>query len=434
MISRYEDRRISEVWSDQFKFQTFLQVEIALLKALEGDRIIPKGTSNKFKNVKIKPERIKEIEERTRHDVIAFCESITEQVLKEDGKFFHFGVTSSDIIDTALSIQIRESLRIILAQIGELEKALLRKIRETKNLISLGRSHGMAAEPVIFAQRFLMALVELRNRKREYEEFLKNRLSGMISGAVGNYTLITPKVEFKALKILGLSPEPITTQVIPRERISEVVQIGALLAASLEKWAVEIRHLSRTEVGEVSEGFSKGQKGSSTMPHKKNPISSENISGIARVIRSHLQVAYENVVLWHERDISHSSAERLILPDHFGLLSYALGRMASTLNNLEIHEDRIKQNLSKEFRVYSSYLLHQLILEGYESREDLYARIQKASFEARGLDDFLERVISGSIFKNARKTKQFKKEVIKKLERRYREQFGYLLRSRARIR
>ena len=389
MIPRYEIKDISEIWSDESRFEKLLHVERALLNALEEKGRIPSGTTKAFDSVKINPTRIREIEAITRHDVIAFCASITEQVKPESARYFHFGVTSSDILDTALSLQIRDSVTIIVSDLKKLITALDQKIDETKDLLTLGRSHGMSAEPMVFAQKFLSTRMEVSRRLRDYQHILDTEITGQISGAVGNYTVLTPEIESLALARLDLPVETVTSQVIPRDHLGLMVSIGALTASALERLAVEIRHLHHSDIAEVHEGFKSGQKGSSTMPHKKNPIASENITGISRVIRSHLDIALENIVLWHERDISHSSTERLYLPDHFGLVSYAVRRMTQTVIDLEVHRDFIESKVSRSFTTLSSLILHVLIEQNTVPREELYPVVQKAAFQTKTLDEML---------------------------------------------
>ncbi|MEX0798946.1 MAG: adenylosuccinate lyase [Bacteriovoracaceae bacterium] len=390
MIERYDCAEISEIWKDHNKFSTYLQVELALTKALEGKKI-PKGVHEAVKNAaKINPERIKEIEAVTKHDVIAFCSSITENLPEEVSKYFHFGCTSSDIIDTATTLQIKSSIDLILKQYKKLLKALEARANETKNIICMGRSHGMNAEPMSFGQKFLSFYSELYRHYIELNRYFLEDLTGQLSGAVGNYTILDAETEAQAMQTLGLRVEPVSTQVIPRDRIAKLVSITSLIASAIERLAVEIRHLHHSDIGEIHEGFSKGQKGSSIMPHKKNPISGENLSGIARVIRSHLSVAHENIPLWHERDISHSSAERLILPDNLGLTFYALKRMSSTVENLVVNKDRIQEKVFKTFSYLSSYVLHQIIENVDIAREDIYPVVQKAAFEAKDGNEFLD--------------------------------------------
>lgn len=392
MIERYDSPEISEIWKDYNKFSTYLSVELALVKALEG-KLIPDGIHDLIKGkAKIDPERIKEIEKVTKHDVIAFCTSITENIPSEVSKYFHFGCTSSDIIDTATNIQIKQSVDLIHKKLKKLLDALEKKAQETKYLICMGRSHGMNAEPMSFGQKFLSYYAELNRRYDELTDYLENEITGQISGAVGNYTVLSTEIEKEAIESLGLKVEPISSQVIPRDRIAKLISINSLIASALERIAVEIRHLHHSDMGEVFEGFSKGQKGSSIMPHKKNPISGENISGLARVIRSHLTIAHENIPLWHERDISHSSAERMMLPDNLGLTFYAINRMTSTIENLVINEDHIKYKVYDNYTYLTSYLLHQIIPQYDGPREDIYPLLQKAAFEAKNRKEFFEMI------------------------------------------
>lgn len=400
-----------------------MKVELAVLSALEKAGKIPKNTRDAFLKVEIKPERIAEIEKETRHDVIAFCTSITEQVQNDAARFFHFGVTSSDILDTALSLQIKESLDIVTKDIEALISSLKLQVENTKDLLCMGRSHGMYAEPMIFGQKFFSFQKEVERRLHDYKE-LQNEITGQISGAVGNYTILSPEIETATLQELGLKAEPVSTQVIPRDHIAKIVSAGGLLATALERMAVEFRLLHHSDVHEIQEGFKAGQKGSSTMPHKKNPISSENITGLSRMIRSHVDIAMENCVLWHERDISHSSTERMYLPDHFGLLSYATRRIANTVRDLEINREEIEAKALAQFKTLSSYLLHEMILLNSVSREELYAFIQKASFEAKTAEEFEKWILENS------KTKGYKLPTLltgSKLKDHYQKRFQEVL-------
>lgn len=383
MISRYDKTEISQLWTEHAKFQTYLEVELAILKSLEGD-LVPEGTSEQIRaQAVINPERIAEIEAVTRHDVIAFCTSITENLDPKVSRFFHFGVTSSDIIDSSLTLMIRNSLDVILPVYKNLLHTLFKLSQKHKNTIAMGRSHGMYAEPLSLGQKLLGHYHEFYRRYQELEAFRKNELTIQFSGAVGNYTILTPKHEAQAANYLGLNVEPLSTQVIPRDRIAKLIALNSLTASAIERLAVEIRHLHRSEVDELHEGFAKGQKGSSIMPHKKNPIAGENLTGMARFLRSHLSMALENIVLWHERDISHSSTERMYLPDHFGILFYALDRLNSTLERLEFHEEKIEQRVSDNHIYLSSYYLHHLIKTTTFTREEIYALVQEASFEGQ---------------------------------------------------
>ena len=382
MISRYEKKEISNIWTEENKFKTYLQVELAIMKALEGKQV-PKGTSDKIKSTaKIDVDRICEIELETRHDIIAFCSSITENLEPEIGKFFHFGVTSSDIIDSALTIQIKQSLDQIIPSFKILLNSLLSRAQEMKEIPTIGRSHGMYAEPMSFGQKLLGHYAEFARRFNELEDYYNNELRVQFSGAVGNYTILSPNLESIAAKELGILPEEHSTQVIPRDRIAKLISILTMTASAIERISVEIRHLHRSDVGELHEGFAKGQKGSSTMPHKKNPVSGENLTGMARMLRSHMQIALDNIVLWHERDISHSCTERMYLPDAFGILYYSLTRLSSTVDNLVFHNDIISEKVYENCTYLSSYYLHHLIEKTNFKRDDLYTLVQKASFQA----------------------------------------------------
>lgn len=383
MIPRYEAKDISPLWSDEFKFKTFLKIEIELLRALEEKNIIPKGITNTIeKTAVINTKRIDEIELVTRHDVIAFCTSITEQLPADIGKYFHYGVTSSDIIDSALTLQIKDSLEVVMKSYDMFLEALKSRAIETKTVMTLGRSHGMYAEPMSFGQKLLGHYAEFKRRRIDLEEFYRHELTIQLSGAVGNYTILTPDIEEKVAFNLGVKVEDVSTQIIPRDRLAKLISITSLVANAIERLAVEIRHLHHSDIGEVAEGFRAGQKGSSTMPHKKNPISSENLTGLSRVLRSHLAIALENSILWHERDISHSSAERLYLPDHFGILTYALDRFTTTMTMLDIDTAVIEGKVLKQTHYLSSYYLHFLIANcGSTTREELYSIIQSASFD-----------------------------------------------------
>jgi adenylosuccinate lyase len=383
MISRYEAKNITPIWTDENKYRTFLKIELELLRALEEKKMIPKGIADTItKTAKIIPSRIDEIELVTRHDVIAFCTSITEQLPADIGKYFHYGVTSSDVIDSALTLQIKASLEVAMKSFDLFLEALKARALETKMLMTLGRSHGMYAEPMSFGQKLLGHYAEFKRRRHDLEEFYKNELTIQLSGAVGNYTILTPDIEESVALKLGVKVEDVSTQIIPRDRIAKLISITSLIANAIERLAVEIRHLHHSDVKEVAEGFRPGQKGSSTMPHKKNPISSENLTGLARFLRSHLTMALENAILWHERDISHSSAERLYLPDHFGILVYALERFTTTLNLLDIDTAVVEGKVLNHTHYLSSYYLHFLIANCEAiTREELYTIIQAASFD-----------------------------------------------------
>jgi adenylosuccinate lyase len=384
MIPRYEAKAITPIWSDENKYRTYLTIELELLLALEDKKMIPAGIANTIaKTAVIKPARIDEIELVTRHDVIAFCTSITEQVPADIGKYFHYGVTSSDVIDSALTLQIKASLEVVMKSYDLFLEALKIRAIETKMVMTLGRSHGMYAEPMSFGQKLLGHFAEFKRRRHDLEEFYKNELTIQLSGAVGNFTILTPDIEESVAKKLGVRVEDVSTQIIPRDRLAKLISITSLIANAIERLAVEIRHLHHSDVREVSEGFRPGQKGSSTMPHKKNPISAENLTGLSRYLRSHLTMALENSILWHERDISHSSAERLYLPDHFGILTYALDRFTETMNRLDIDTEVIEGKVFGVTSYLSSFYLHFLISNCQSmTREELYMILQAASFDS----------------------------------------------------
>jgi adenylosuccinate lyase len=387
MIDRYEIPEISSLWTDEARFKAYLQVEVAHLQTLEEEAVVPKGLAKKFTQAKIDLKRIAEIEKTTNHDVIAFCMSITEQFSPEESRYFHFGLTSSDVIDTATSLLIRDSILVIKSDLEALASALLEQATETSDLLCIGRSHGIHAEAMIFGQKFLSFLAELKRRQKDWDHCI-GELTGQLSGAVGNYTILTPEQEEKTLKRLDLKVEPVSTQVIARDHHALLISVGGLIGVLLERMAVEFRLLQHSDVDEVREGFSQGQKGSSTMPHKKNPISSENITGMARLLRSHISPSMENCVLWHERDISHSSVERMIFPDHFGILSYSLRRMRAVVQNLVIDREKIESKVRTNEKIYSSYILHKLIEKNPETpRESIYEIVQTGFFSSKNKDE-----------------------------------------------
>lgn len=403
MINRYDVKDISDLWTDESRFRYYLKVELAHLRTLEESGMVPTGTAEKMVHAKINPERISEIEKITNHDVIAFCTSVTEQYAPEDGRFFHFGITSSDVIDTAHSLIMKDSMAVVMKDLAALEGALKTKTNETSDLLCIGRSHGISAEAMVFGQKFLSFQAELKRRMTDWGH-VTSELTGQLSGAVGNYTVVTPEQETSTLSKLGLKTEPVSTQVIPRDRYAVTIQVGALIGSLLERMATEFRLLQHSDVDEVREGFSKGQKGSSTMPHKKNPISSENIAGMARMLRSHVVPALENCALWHERDISHSSVERMLLPDHFGLLSYSLRRMKNVVENLVIDREKIEAKVSQNEKIYSSYVLHHLILMNPEKkREELYEIVQKAFFDSKNKEELKKNLSALTVKHNASK-------------------------------
>lgn len=426
MIERYDVKDISNIWNENQKFHYYLKVEVAHLKTLEEEGIIPAGLAEKFNKSQIKTQRISELEKITNHDVIAFCTSITEQFDPEESKFFHFGMTSSDIIDTAHALMIKESMVILEKDLINLKTSLHAKAEATSDLLCLGRSHGITAEAMIFGQKFLSFESELDRRIKEWLE-IKSDITGQMSGAVGNYTIISPEQEEKTIKRLGLKVEKVSSQVIPRDHYAKIISTGSLIASLLERMATEFRLLQHSDIDEVREGFSKGQKGSSTMPHKKNPISSENICGIARVLRSHLIPILENCALWHERDISHSSVERMVLPDHFGLLTYALRRMKNVIDHLVIDRNKITSKVESNEKIFSSYILHKLIQSNQKrNREEIYEIVQENFFISKNMQELTNNLTE------VLNSKNFNHEVsnwlnLENLKSHYRMQFNKIL-------
>ena len=379
MIERYTRKEMGDVWSLENKFQKMMEVEIAVAQSQAEFNIIPqKAADDISKKSNFSVKRINEIEKKTKHDVIAFVSCMAEYV-GPNGRYIHYGMTSSDVLDTAMSLVIREAGGVILKDIKALEKVFVKQIRKYKTTLCSGRTHGMHAEPLSFGLKLSGFLAELKRNKVRFETALNQCVVGKLSGAVGTYSTQPDKVEKKVCRKLKLKAETIATQVVPRDRHAELFHALAMLGCGFERLSVELRHLQRTEVGEVSEGFSKGQKGSSAMPHKKNPISSENLTGVARLLRSYAQSAYEDVALWHEIDISHSSVERVIFPDAFILCDYALTRIAGVVENIVVEKQRMIENMNiSQGQLFSSQVLLQIVKKGV-SREDAYVLVQKVS-------------------------------------------------------
>ncbi len=383
MINRYDVKEISSTWSDQNKFETYLKYELALMKSLEAHGLCEKGTSEKIsKKVTVNSTRITEIEREIKHDVIAFCSSITEQLTEKEARFFHYGVTSSDVIDSSINILIKQSLDIIIKDYKKFILVLRSFAEKHKHTLCMGRSHGINAEPLSLGGKFLGFYCEFYRRYNELKSYAENEITIQCSGAVGNYTVVSTEIEDTLSKILGLPVEPLSTQIIPRDRMIKMMSIISGYSAAMDRFCIELRHLQHSNIGEISEGFGHKQKGSSTMPHKKNPISAENLSGISRLLKSYYQVSIENNNLWHERDISHSSSERFILPDSLGLMAYSIRRLTKTVEGLVVHNQIIKDNIPSNQVYLSSYILHKLIQQSSVRREELYNIIQKASFNS----------------------------------------------------
>ena len=336
MIERYSRKELTEIWEDYNKFFIWLEIELAAAEAMEKFNMIPKGVAKKVRSkAKINVKRILEIEKIVKHDVIAFLTSVTEKV--GEAKYLHKGMTSSDILDTCFNLQLKQSGNILLKDIKTLLATIRKQAIKHKNTLCIGRSHGIHAEPITFGLKLLTFYQEFLRNKKRLENAIEEISTCAISGAVGTFANVDPRVETFVAKKLKLKVEPISTQIIPRDRHAQYFSTLAIIASSIERFSVEIRHLQRTEVLEVEEFFSKNQKGSSAMPHKKNPILSENLTGIARLIRSSVIPALENIALWHERDISHSAVERNIGPDSTIALNFALNRLNGIVKNLNIY-------------------------------------------------------------------------------------------------
>ncbi|MFN9174514.1 MAG: adenylosuccinate lyase [Synechocystis sp.] len=382
MIERYTLPEMGKIWTETYKLQTWLDVEIAVCEAQADLGYIPSEAVEEIKaKAKFDPERVLEIEAEVRHDVIAFLTNVNEHV-GDAGRYIHLGLTSSDVLDTALALQLVASLDLILAQLEDLIQALRYQAQQHRYTVMVGRSHGIHAEPITFGFKLAGWLAEvLRNRDR-LVRVSQSIAVGKISGAVGTYANIDPKVEAIACQKLGLEPDTASTQVISRDRHGEYIQQLALLAASLERFAVEIRNLQRTDVLEVEEYFSKGQKGSSAMPHKRNPIRSERLTGMARLVRGHAVAALENVALWHERDISHSSVERVAFPDCCILTHFMLKETTDLVKNLLVYPENMKRNMNVYGGViFSQKVLLALVAKGM-NREDAYRVVQSSAHQA----------------------------------------------------
>ena len=377
MIERYSRKEIKSIWEDYSKYSIWLEIELAAAEAMEKLKIIPHGIVKKIKpKAKINVKRISEIEERVKHDVIAFLTSVTEKAGK-NARYLHKGMTSSDVLDTCFNMQLKRSGEILIKDIDQLLISIKQKALKHKYTLCIGRSHGVHAEPITFGLKMLTFFQEFLRNKKRLENSIKEISTCAISGAVGTFANVDPRVEKFVAKKLRLKVEPISTQVIPRDRHAQFFSTLGIIASSIERLAVEIRHLQRTEVQEVQEFFGKKQKGSSAMPHKKNPILSENLTGLARLIRSNVAPALENVALWHERDISHSAVERNIGPDTTIALDFALARLNNLVKNLNIYPKKMLKNLNLTNGIFfSQRVLLELTSVGF-SREEAYGIVQK---------------------------------------------------------
>ena len=377
MIDRYATPDMSRIWSDQNKYETWTNVEIAVLEVLTDMGQVPRESLNVIKEkAAFSVDRINEIEAETHHDVIAFLTNLAENI-GPDSRFVHMGMTSSDLLDTSLALQCKEAGEIILEKLNIFKDLLRRKALKYRDTFQIGRSHGVHAEPITFGLKLALWSEEIGRSITRWENALDNISYGQISGAVGTYQHLDPEVEEKTCEKLGLRPESVSNQVIQRDHHAEYMSVLAIMGASLEKIAVEIRHLQRTEVLEAEEFFSKGQKGSSAMPHKRNPIITERMTGFARILRGNAHTSLENIALWHERDISHSSVERIIIPDSTHIIDYMLNKMTALFENLLVYPDNMMDNINKtNGLIFSQEVLLALIKKGI-TREDAYRMVQK---------------------------------------------------------
>ncbi|WP_214822038.1 MULTISPECIES: adenylosuccinate lyase [unclassified Exiguobacterium] len=382
MISRYTRPEMANIWTDQNKFEAWLKVELYACEAWSELGIIPKeDVQVLWDNASFDVDRILEIEQETRHDVIAFTRAVSE-TLGEEKKWVHYGLTSTDVVDTALSYLIKQANDILEADLDRFIGILAEKAKAHKYDIMMGRTHGVHAEPTTFGLKLALWYEEMKRNKKRFMAARETIEFGKMSGAVGTFANIDPFIESYVCDKLGIQAAPISTQTLQRDRHAEYMSTLALIATSIEKMATEIRGLQKTETREVEEFFAKGQKGSSAMPHKRNPIGSENMTGLARVIRGHMVTAYENVPLWHERDISHSSAERIIIPDATILLNYMLNRFGNIVKNLTVFPENMRRNMDRTFGIiFSQRILLGLIEKGW-SREAAYDAVQPKAMQA----------------------------------------------------
>lgn len=387
LIDRYTRPEMGAIWSDHSKFHTWLEVELAVCEAHAELGKIPADVVTEIKQkASFNVMRIREIEEEVKHDVIAFLTSVAESV-GENSRFVHLGLTSSDVVDTALALQLREASAILTRDLQELHDAILLQARKHKHTITVGRSHGIHAEPTTFGFKLGVWLEEVRRHQKRFKDAVEMISVGQFSGAVGTYSNISPEVERITCEKLNLQRAPISTQIIQRDRHAQFIWTLALIGSSLEKFATEIRHLQRTDVLEAEEPFSIGQKGSSAMPHKRNPVGSENITGLARVLRANSIAALENIPLWHERDISHSSVERIIFPDSTILLDYMLVRFTQIMSDLVVYPENMRRNMDVFGGVIFSQAVLLKLIEHGMSREQAYKLVQANAMKAWNTTD-----------------------------------------------
>ena len=381
MIDRYARPKMKQVWSEENKYDRWLQVELAACEAWAEDGVIPGDDMRRLRSATYNLERLNEILKETRHEMTAFLSSITEFIGPE-GRWLHLGLTTSDVWDTATSLQLVEAADLLDAEVSSLMAALSARAREHKDTMMMGRTHGVHAEPITFGLKLALWWDEMRRHRERLAEARRSVAVGKLSGPVGTYATVPPSVEVRVCRRLGLEPAPASSQVLQRDRHAHFVSTLGLIASSLEKFATEIRGLQRTEIREVAEPFPEGQPGSSSMPHKRNPELSERVCGLARLVRGHALTAMENVALWGERDISHSSAERIIFPDACMAVDYMLDLFAGVIRGLKVYPDRMRQNLDSTGGIFFSQKVLLALVEKGLSREDAYAVVHKRSMES----------------------------------------------------
>ncbi|MCS4200863.1 adenylosuccinate lyase [Salinibacter ruber] len=382
MIDRYTRPPMGDLWSEEQKFQSWLDVELAACAAWsEIGAIPPEDVETLYDEADFDVDRIHEIEKETKHDVVAFTRAVSE-TLGEEKKWVHYGLTSTDVVDTAYMVRIKKANSLIRTQLDGMIETLAEKAREHKHTLTMGRTHGVHAEPTTFGLKMARYYDEMNRQKERFERAAEEMRMGKLSGAVGTFAHIPPEVERLTCERLGLKPAPISTQVLSRDRHANYLSVIAGIGTTLEKMAVEVRHLQRSEVREAEEAFSAGQKGSSAMPHKRNPVGSENITGCARLLRGYMNSEFDNVALWHERDISHSSVERIVLPDATTLLHYALRRFRGIIDGLVVYEDTMRENMEETYGLYNSQRLMLKLIDTGLNREEAYDRVQPLAMTA----------------------------------------------------
>ena len=373
---------MGKLWSEESRFQAWLDVELATCEAWSKLGVIPREDVDAlYANASFDVDRIHEIEQTTRHDVVAFTRAVSES-LGPEKKWVHYGLTSSDVVDTALMVQVKKANDLLLAAIDRMLDVLADKARKHRHTLMMGRTHGVHAEPTTWGLKMALYHTEMARNRRRFAAAAEEMAVGKLSGAVGTFAHIPPDIEQMVCEKLGLQPAKVSTQVLQRDRHAHYVSVLALIGASLEKMAVEVRGLQKNEVREVEEAFGKGQKGSSAMPHKRNPVGSENITGCARLLRGYMASTFENVALWHERDISHSSVERVVLPDATTILHYALHRFAGILDALVVYPETMRANMERTHGLYNSQRLMLMLIDKGLSREAAYDLVQPAAMRA----------------------------------------------------